>query len=70
MLQSCVFKEVLSSFQFLRLDAGVSQDQLHDVKKQKRRIRGRRTDVCRAFVSATHTALLRLNSGFLARDLT
>ena len=47
MLQSCVFKEVLSSFQFLRLDAGVSQDQLHDVKKQKRRIRGRRTDVCR-----------------------
>lgn len=70
MLPSCVFKEVLSSFQFLQLDAGVSQDQPHDVKKQKRRIRGRRTDICRVFISATHTSLLRLNSGFLARDLT
>lgn len=64
MLQSCVFKEVLSSFQFLQLDAGISQDQPHDVKKQKRRIRG-------SFPSlSVMLSLLRLNLGFLARDLT
>lgn len=67
-LQSHVLREVLSSFQFLGLDAGVFQHRPQSVVHLKTRIRGSFPPTP-ASGAATCAALLGLNAGFLARDL-